>query len=158
MSLEALEGVWPQLVASVREQSVRKDALFRDTKASRVEDGTIFLTAPSAFFLENLQKDEDLQTFLAERATALLGAEARFAFEINEGDAPPPADSPPAPPRPPDPAPDPPSPPDAPSTQSSGPISDPPDPPEPEPDSPSSKPLTLDQLTEEFGAVEVKEP
>ena len=160
VSLEALEGVWPQLVASVREQSVRKEALFRDTVASRVEDGTIFLTAPSAFFLESLQKDEALQTFLAERATALLGAEARFAFELNEGDSPPPADSPPAPPRPPDPAPDPPSPPDAPSTQSSDPVSDPPDPPTvpPKPDSPSSKPLTFDQVTEVFGAVEVKEP
>ena len=154
VSLEALEGVWPQLVASVREQSVRKEALFRDTVASRVEDGTIFLIAPSAFFLKSLQADEALQTFLAERATALLGAEARFAFEINEGDAPPLADSPPAPPRSPDPAPDPPSPPDAPPTQSSDPVSVPPDtpPPPPEPDSPSSKPLTFDQVTEEFRA------
>lgn len=154
VSLEAFKGIWPQLVASVREQSVRKEAIIQGTAASRVEDGTIFMTARSAFFLENLQADEDLQTFLAERATALLGAEARFAFELNEGDSPPPADSPPAPPRSPDPAPDPPSPPDAPPTQSSDPVSDAPDPPPPppEPDSPSSKPLTFDQVTEEFRA------
>lgn len=165
VSLDALEGIWPQLVASVREKSVRKGAIFRDTVASRVEDGTIFLTAPSDFFLKSLQADEDLQTFLAERATALLGAEARFAFELNEGDSSPPPAAPPSPP--PDPAPEPPVSPATPSPDPSPPVDPAPAPPDPDPippvdpsppAAPPPRPLTMDQLTEEFGAVEVKEP
>lgn len=169
VSLDALEGIWPQLVASVRAKSVRKEAIFRDTVASRVEDGTIFLTAPSAFFLETLQADEDLKTFLAERATALLGAEARFAFELNEGDA--------APPQPPDPSPGPPSPPAAPDPDPVPPVDSSPAPSDSSPDLDLSAPVdsspapldppparlptldqAVDQVVEEFRAEEVKEP
>ena len=85
-SLVDLEGIWPQLAASVRAKSVRKAALLRDAVPTRVVCGTVFLTVPSVFFLETLQADEGLQVYLAEHATALLGSEVRFAFElIDEG-------------------------------------------------------------------------
>ena len=166
LSLAALDRVWPQLVAAVRDRmGPRREALFRDATPHRVENGTIYLTVPSEFFLNSLENDEDLKSFATEQAAALLGTEAGLAFELSGG-SPPPADPPPT---------------ETPPASSSSPSSAPAEPPPvvpPAPDepppvdpaapvspqansepvpAPASKPLTTEQLIKEFEAVEVKE-
>ena len=154
LSMAAAERIWPQLVAAVRDRmSARREALFRDAAPHRVEDGTIVLTVPSEFFLRSLEEDEELKTFATERATALLGVEAGLAFELSGASPAPPASPPAKPPpkRPPPsdrPAPAEPTPPtgrapDSPQANA-------------EPAPAPSKPLTTEQLIQEFEAVEVK--
>ena len=168
LSLAALERIWPQLVAAVRDRmGPRREALFRDASPHRVENGTVYLTVPSEFFLKTLENDEDLKAFAKERVAALLGTEAGLAFELSGGSpspvAPPPTESPPAKSSPPSssPAPVEPSPvvrpaPEEPSPATrSAPVS-----PQSNSESapaPAAKPLTTEQLIKEFGAVEVKE-
>lgn len=168
LSLAALERIWPQLVAAVRDRmGPRREALFRDASPHRVENGTVYLTVPSEFFLNTLENDEDLKAFAKERVAALLGTEAGLAFELSGGSpppvAPPPAESPPAKSSPPSSSPAPaqpppvapPAPAEPPPAARSAPVS-PKANSEPAPP-PAAKPLTTEQLIEEFGAVEVKE-
>lgn len=169
LSLAALDRIWPQLVAAVRDRmGPRREALFRDATLHRVENGTVYLTVPSEFFLKSLEDDEDLKSFAKERVAALLGTEAGLAFELSGGSPPPPA-PPPAEPSP---------------TRSSSPSSSPaparpppvdrtapaepspatkPTPVSPRanagqaPAEPAPKPLTTEQVAEAFDAVLVTE-
>ena len=152
VSLAAAERIWPQLVAAVRDgMSARREALFRDAMPHRVENGTIVLTVPSEFFLRSLEEDEELKTFATERATALLGVEAGLAFELSGGSPAPPAPPPAKPPPKQSPPPVRPVPTEPSSEPRPAPVSP------PENAAPASKPMTTEQLIQEFGAVEVKE-
>ncbi len=170
LSLAALDRIWPQLVAAVRDRmGPRREALFRDAAPHRVENGTIYLAVPSEFFLNSLENDDNLKAFAAEQATALLGTEAGLAFELSGGSPPPPAPPPaetspatssspsssPAPARPPAAAP-----PATDETSAATPPVSPSGSPQANAESvsaPASKPMTTEQLMEEFRAVEVKE-
>lgn len=168
LSLAALDRIWPQLVAAVRDRmGPRREALFRDAAPHRVENGTIYLTVPSEFFLNSLENDDNLKAFAAEQATALLGTEAGLAFELSGGSPPPPA------PPPAEPSPAKSSSPSSSPVPSRTPPVDRTAPAEPSPatkpapvspranaesvPAPVSRPMTTEQLIEEFGAVEVKE-
>lgn len=79
-----LHRVWPQLVASVRELGARRDALFREASPDGVEGSTVVLTLPAhlEFHLEQLRNDAELVSFVADRASALLGNLVTVQFRI----------------------------------------------------------------------------
>ncbi len=84
VTLDALQQIWPALVARVREElGSRRQALFREATPGRVEGTTVFLEVPShlTFHLEQLTADPQVGVAVAARAGELLHADVSVQFE-----------------------------------------------------------------------------
>ncbi|MCB2223534.1 MAG: DNA polymerase III subunit gamma/tau [Actinobacteria bacterium] len=90
LDLEAVDGVWPQLVSRVREEAgPRRYALFRETRPVAVEGSTLVLGigAHLPFHLAQLQEDDRLTAVITSAAAALLGGAVVVEYRPVDGEA-----------------------------------------------------------------------
>ena len=84
-----LDRIWPQLVAGVgQDLGIVRGALFRDAIPGGVEGFTLVFTVPAGmdYHLDRLSSDAELKSYLAQRASGLLGR--RISVSFRSADAP----------------------------------------------------------------------
>jgi len=89
LDLAAIDGVWPQLVSKVREESgPRRYALFRETRPIGVEGATLILGigAHLPFHLAQLQEDDRLTGVVTRAAGELLGGPVTIEYRPVNGE------------------------------------------------------------------------
>ena len=82
-----LERIWPQLVAGVRDDlGARREALFREAMPGGVEGSTLVLTVPASmgFHLDQLKADDQLDRYISDRASSLLGGSVTIEFRSTD--------------------------------------------------------------------------
>lgn len=83
-----LERIWPQLVASVRnELGARREAVLREAMPGGVSGHTLFFEVPAhmGFHLEQLQSDTRLSEYLTAKAGELLHRHVQVEFRSGDG-------------------------------------------------------------------------
>jgi len=88
LDIEALEVVWPALVARVRDEAgPRRNAWFRETRPGSVDGDVITLLVPEHlhFHLQQLEVDDDLRSLIAATAGELLGGPVRIVYRSDGG-------------------------------------------------------------------------
>ena len=88
LDLATVDGMWPALVARVRDDAgPRRHALFRETAPAAVENGALILEVPGhlPFHLAQLQEDDRLSAIIASVVHDLAGAAIRVKYRSGDG-------------------------------------------------------------------------
>jgi DNA polymerase-3 subunit gamma/tau len=91
LTLEAVDGAWPAIMARVRDEAgMRRHALFREAKPVEVDGGRLVLEVPGhlPFHLAQLAEDDRLNGIVCAAASDALGGQVRLEYRSGPEAAP----------------------------------------------------------------------